>query len=102
MIDEVLYKFNDDPNYYECCQVDISVASFNEDDNGVPDADGGNFNSEDLAEEMAKEIYTQSCGDQPFPIKLHIYTMDKKHLGSYEVHLEMEPTFFSKKIEEKE
>ena len=91
MIEEVLYKCDDDPNYYECCQVDISVISFNE--------KNGKFNTEGLAEEMASEIYSQSCGDQPFPIKLHIYTMDKKHLGSYEVSLEMEPSFFGKKIE---
>ena len=80
MINEVLYKFNDDPEYFECCQVDICVASYNEDEQGVPDLEGNVFDAKSLAEAMAGEIYSQSCGDQEFPINLHIYTMDKKHL----------------------
>lgn len=85
MIDKLLhYRFNKDEELFEhWCDSDINIKRTKD--------------REKLCEYMAHEIYIQSCGDQPFPIVLHIHDEKKKHLGSYKVDLDLEPVFTASK-----
>lgn len=78
------YQCDKDKELYEYCYVGNKVLKDNE--------------ASRVAEELAKEIYAQSCGDHPFPTTLSIHDENKKFIGTYIVSVDMEPYFSTEKL----